>query len=65
MKKSFWKRIGLLHKVKLSSRQKDQVNKSDLKTFSTEGLNFYEKNIPFDDVSRPYGGEREIIGISS
>ena len=42
-----------------------QVNKSDLKIFSSEGLKFYEKGIPFDAVSRPYGGERAIIGISS
>ena len=43
----------------------NQVNKSDLKIFSSEGLKFYEKSIPFDAVSRPYGGERDIIGISS
>ena len=41
----------------------NQVNKSDLKIFSSEGLKFYEKSIPFDAVSRPYGGERAIIGI--
>ena len=40
----------------------NQVNKSDLKIFSSEGLWFYEKSIPFDAVSRPYGGERAIIG---
>ena len=43
----------------------NQVNISDLKIFSSEGLKFYEKNIPFDAVSRPYGGERAIIGIGS
>ena len=43
----------------------NQVNKSDLKIFSSEGLKFYEKSIPFDAVSRPYGGERAIIGIGS
>ena len=43
----------------------NQVNKSDLKIFSSEGLKFYEKNIPFNAVSRPYGGERAIIGIGS
>ena len=43
----------------------NQVNKSDLKIFSSEGLNFYEKNIPFDAVSRPYGRERAIIGTGS
>ena len=43
----------------------NQVNKSDLKIFSSEGLKFYEKSIPFDDVSRPYGGERAIIGTGS
>ena len=42
----------------------NQVNKSDLKIFS-EGLKFYEKNIPFEAVSRPYGGERAIIGSGS
>ena len=41
-----------------------QVNKSDLKIFSSEGLKFYEKSIPFDAVSRPYG-EGAIIGIGS
>ena len=40
----------------------NQVNKNDLKIFSSEGLKFHEKNIPFDAVSRPYGGERRIIG---
>ena len=44
--------------------KKNQVNKSYLKTFSSEGLRFYEKKIPFDVVSRPYG-ERAIIGICS
>ena len=43
----------------------NQVNKSDLKIFSSEGLKFYEKSIPFDAVSRPYGGEQAIIGIGS
>ena len=43
----------------------NQVNKNDLKIFSSEGLKFYEKNIPFDAVSRLYGGERRIIGIGS
>ena len=43
----------------------NQVNKSDLKIFSSEGLKFYEKSIPFDAVSRPYGGERAIIGTGS
>ena len=33
--------------------------------FSSEGLNFYEKSIPFDAVSRPYGGERAIFGNDS
>ena len=52
--------------MKLSSREKiNQVNKSDLKIFSSEGLKFNEKSIPFDAVSRPYGGERAIIGIGS
>ena len=39
----------------------NQVNKSDLKIFSSEGLKFYEKSIPFDAVSRPYGGEKYSI----
>ena len=39
------------------------MNKSDLKIFSSEVLKFYEKIIPLDAVSRPYGGERAIIGI--
>ena len=43
----------------------NQVNKSDLKIFSSEGLKFYQKSIPFDAVSKPYGGERAIIGIGS
>ena len=43
----------------------NQGNKSDLKIFSSEGLKFYEKSIPFDAVSRHYGGERAIIGIGS
>ena len=43
----------------------NQVNKSDLKIFSSEGLKFYEKSIPFDAVSRPYGGEQAIIGTGS
>ena len=33
--------------------------------FFSEGLKFYEKNIPFDAVSRPYGEKRAIIGIVS
>ena len=41
------------------------MNKSDLKIFSSEGLKFYEKSIPFNDVCRPYGGERAIIGVGS
>ena len=41
------------------------MNKSDLKISSSEGLKFYEKSIPFDAVSRPYGGERAIIGTGS
>ena len=45
--------------------KRNQVNKSDLKIFSSEGLKFYEKSIPFDAVSRPYRGERAIIGIDS
>ena len=36
-----------------------------MKIFSSEGLKFYENSIPFDAVSRPYGGERAIIGIGS
>ena len=43
----------------------NQANKSDLKIFSSEGLKFYEKSIPFDVVSRPYRGQRAIIGIGS
>ena len=43
----------------------NQVNKSDLKIFSSEGLKFNEKSIPFEAVSRPYGGERATIGIGS
>ena len=43
----------------------NQVNERDLKIISSEGLKFYEKSIPFDAVSRPYGGERAIIGIGS
>ena len=43
----------------------NQVNKSALKIFSSEGLKFYEKSIPFDAVSRPYGGERAIIVTGS
>ena len=43
----------------------NQVNKSTLKKFSSEGLKLYEKEIPFDADSRPYGGERAIIGIGS
>ena len=43
----------------------NQVNKRDLKIFSSGGLKFYEKSIPFDAVSRPYGGERAIIGTGS
>ena len=41
------------------------MNKSDLKKFSSKGLKFCEKNIPFDAVSRPYGGQRAIIGTGS
>ena len=40
----------------------NQVNKSDLSIFSSEGLKVFEKSIPFDAVSRQYGGERAIIG---
>ena len=43
----------------------NQVNIGDLKIFSSERLKFYQKNIPFDAVFRPYGGERAIIGIGS
>ena len=43
----------------------NQVNGSDLKVFSSESLKFHEKSIPFDAVSKPYGGERAIIGIGS
>ena len=43
----------------------NQVNKSHLEIISSEGLKFYEKTIPFDAVSRPYGGEQAIIGIVS
>ena len=32
---------------------------------SSESLKFYEKNIPFDAVSRPCGVGRRIIGIAS
>ena len=39
----------------------NQVNKRDLKIFSSGSLKFYEKSIPFDAVSRPYGGKRAII----
>ena len=39
------------------------MNKRDLKIFFFEGLKFYEKSIPFDAVSRHYGGEQAIIGI--
>ena len=41
----------------------NQVTKSDLKIFSSEGLKFYEKSIPFDAVSRPYGGERLLLEL--
>ena len=41
------------------------MNKSDLKIFSSESLKLYEKSIPVDAVSRPYGGERAIIGTGS
>ena len=37
------------------------MKKSDLKIFSSEGHEFYEKSIPFDAVSGPYGEERAII----
>ena len=43
----------------------NQVNKNDLKIFSSEGLRFYEKNFPFYAVPRLYGAERRIIGICS
>ena len=43
----------------------NQMNKSDVRIFSSECLKFYEKSIPFDAVSRPYEGERAIIGIGS
>ena len=43
----------------------NQVNKRDLKIFSSEGLKFYEKSTPLDAVSRPYAGERAIIGVGS
>ena len=45
--------------------KRNQVNKSDLKIFSSEGLGFYEKSFPFDAVARPYGRERAIIGTGS
>ena len=48
---------GLIFPAKIN-----QVNKSDLSIFSSEGLKVFEKTIPFDAVSRPYGGERAIIG---
>ena len=38
----------------------NQENKSDLEIFFLKALSF-EKNIPFDAVSRPYGGERAIM----
>ena len=41
----------------------NQVKISDLKIFSSAVLMFYEKNILFNAVSRPYGGEQAIIGI--
>ena len=41
------------------------MNTSELKIFSSEGLNFYKKNIPFDAVSRKKTGEKAIIGIGS
>ena len=41
------------------------MNKSDLKIFSFEGFKFYEKSVPFDAVSRPYGGERAFIEFGS
>ena len=43
----------------------NQVNESDLKIFSHEGLKFYEKSIPLDAVSRSYEGERAIIRTGS
>ena len=43
----------------------NQVNKSDLRVFSSEGPKFYEKNIPFDAAPQLYGGERAIIEIGS
>ena len=47
------------------SAKLNQVNKNDLKLFSSEGPNFFEKTIQFDAVSRPIGGERRIIAIGS
>ena len=41
------------------------MNKIPLKIFPSDGPKFYEKNIPFDAVSRPYGKEKAIIGIGS
>ena len=43
----------------------NQVNKIDLNIFSSEGLKFYEKSIPFDAVSRPNREERAIFGTGS
>ena len=43
----------------------NRLNKSDLTIFSSKRLKVYEKSIPFDDVSRPYEGERAITGIGS
>ena len=43
----------------------NQANKSELKIFSSEGLKFHEKSIPFDAVCRPYGGERAINRMQS
>ena len=42
-----------------------QVNNNNLMIFSSEGLKFHEKNLKFDAITRPYGGERRMIEISS
>ena len=52
-------------RVALSEIILNQVNTSDLKIFSSEGLKFYKKNITFDAVSRQNRGEKAIIGIGS
>ena len=51
--------------MKFTFRPEKKVNPSDLKIISSEGLKFFEKNFVFDAVSRPYGGERGIIGVGS